>query len=351
MIKILIVDDSETETQLLKYIFSQDPNIEIIGYARNGKDAIFLANKLKPDLITMDIQMPVMDGLEAIRYIMSHQPVPIVVISSKLDSTLDLTFSALEAGAVSVIDKPKAITSPNFKESQNRIIDAVRGLAEIQVIKRRFFSKSTKYKTKVAPPSDNASRNYEIVTIGVSVGGPQVLKIILSALPANFPVPIAIVQHMSEGFITGFTKWLDDNTALLVQEAHHLELLNPGTVYFAPDNFHFELDRQNEHLVAKLVKGKAISGFCPSATALFRSAAKISGNKAIGLLLTGMGNDGADGLLELKKAHGHTLIQDKQSSVVFGMAGAAQLLGAVDKEIKLDQIAQYLIDVTTKPKK
>lgn len=346
MIKILIVDDSETEVAILKSLFSAEEDFEVIACAKNGKEAVELVGVLKPDLITMDIEMPVMDGFEAIRMIMTQHPTPIVVISSKLnDESLSATFQAMEAGALSVLEKPINITMPSFKLEKRKIIDTLRSMAEIKVIKRRFYTKSKKHSPPITHPS-LSENNYEIVAIGSSVGGPQALKTILEKIPRNFPIPIVIVQHMTQGFINGFAKWLDTNTHLKIKNPTHNEILMKGHVYFAPDGYHMEIARSHQHLIAKLVTGKPISGFCPSITALFQSVAKVCGKNAIGILLTGMGSDGAKGLLELKHAKAHTLIQDKESAVVFGMAGVAQSLGAVDKMVELDQIADYLQKIT-----
>lgn len=345
MIRILIVDDSATELAILKHIFSSAPDIQVIGSAKNGKEAIELAAQLKPDLITMDILMPVMDGYEAIRHIMRNNPTPIVVISSHLNKNLvSATYEALDAGALSVLEKPLNIHSPNFNIEQKRLIDTVRSMAEIKVIRRRFHleSKSQKNSSTGEIPIKNA--NFDIVAIGTSVGGPHALKIILSQLPTHFRVPIVIVQHMIPGYIEGFAQWLNENTQLKIKNATDQEILVGGTVYFAPDKYHLTVKLIQGKLVAKLVPGVPVSGFCPSVTVLFQSIAKACGDKAIGVLLTGMGHDGADGLLELKKAHGHTVIQDEKSAVVFGMAGVAQSLGAVDNVVELDKIAQYLIN-------
>lgn len=341
MIKILIVDDSETERTILKNIFQSETDITVVGYAKNGKEAVEMTAALKPDLITMDIHMPFMDGIEAIRHIMSQNPTPIVVISSTVNDTeLNTTFKALAAGALSVLAKPTDIRSSDFAASKNNLLEVVRSMAEIKVIKRRFVTHSL---PKVIVPTEALSPAcYQIVAIGTSVGGPQVLKKILSALPADFPVPIVIVQHMTYGFIQGFVKWLNNNIALNVKNAEQDEVLQNGTVYFAPDAYHLEICNQQGKLTANLTTGHPESGFRPSATVLLNSVAKTCGKHAIGILLTGMGNDGAKGLLALKQAQGHTLIQDPDSAVVFGMAGVAQSLGAVDKVIDVDQFADYL---------
>ena len=349
MIKILIVDDSETETTILKHILEGNADFQVIGCAKNGAEAVKLVPKLKPDIITMDIQMPIMDGFEATRLIMSQNPTPIVVISSKLnDIELDTTFRALNAGALSVLAKPFHVTSPTFKVEQKRIIDTIRSMAEIKVVKRRAPVDKSPQKSITQPEATEHHGTQEIVAIGASIGGTQALNAILSKLPIDFPVPIVIVQHMMPGFITSFTKWLDDNTQLAVQEITDKQVLKKGTVYFATDHLHFEIQRQNGHLMSKLVKAPPVSGFCPSITVLLQSVAKNCGRRAIGILLTGMGSDGAEGLLAMKEAHGHTIIQDKDSSIVFGMAGVAQTLGAVENILKLNKIADYLIKITAR---
>lgn len=341
MIKILIVDDSATELAILKHIFSSAADIEVVGCAKNGKEAIQFAEQLKPDLITMDLQMPVMDGYEAIRHIMRKNPIPIVVISSKLNrNSMTATYEALDAGALSVLEKPLNINSSNFYIEKKRLIDTVRSMAEIKVIRRRFFRES---QTTILPCEANVkNRHFDIVVIGASVGGPQALKRILTKLPVNFQVPIVIVQHMIPGYMQGFSQWLDDNSLLKIKNATDNEILVGGVVYFAPDKYHLTVKSIQGNLMAKLVKGKPISGFCPSVTVLMQSVAKTCGDRAIGVLLTGMGHDGADGLLEMKKAHSHTIIQDEKSAVVFGMAGVAQSLGAVDNTVELEKIAPYL---------
>ncbi len=350
MIKILIADDSPTETAVLKSLFEAESDLKVVGCAHNGEEAVNLARKLKPDVITMDIAMPVMDGLEATRLIMSHTPTPIVIISSRInDKLMDATFQSLEAGAVTVLEKPANIMDSSSSRKRQHMIDTLRSMSEIKVFKRRFFiSKREKSSSLVVDTSVLSPGEYELVAIASSIGGPQVLKLILAKLPIDFPSPIMVVQHMTAGFIEGFTEWLNDHSDLTVKYAQNNEVLMPGTMYFAPDHHHLQVGRADGKLICKLTNGPPVSGFCPSATVLLESVAKVCGKKAIGLILTGMGSDGAEGLLALKKRKGHTLIQDPKSAVVFGMAAVAQSLGAVDKVVELNQIADYLIKMTTK---
>lgn len=341
MIKILIVDDSPTETLLLQRLFEHEKDMKIIACAKNGAEAIKLIPLLKPDIITMDIEMPVMDGLEATRIIMMTHPTPIVVISSTAHSESDKTIQALEAGALTVLGKTFNLLSS--KKECKRVIDTIRNMSEIKVIKRRFHTPLLKKATST--PVSVKKTDFEIVAIGASVGGPQALSKILSNLSVDFPVPIVVVQHMTEGFIEGFVSWLNAHVALHVTLAKDNEPLVKGNIYFAPDNCHLEIKRTQGKLFAQLVTAPPIAGFCPSVTALLQSVATTCHKKGVGVILTGMGNDGAQGLLALKKAHGHTLIQDKESAVVFGMAGVAESLGAVNKIVELDQIANYLTKI------
>ncbi|MFJ1267209.1 chemotaxis-specific protein-glutamate methyltransferase CheB [Legionella lytica] len=346
MIRVLIVDDSPTEVALIQHIIESTHDMIVVGVAKNGKEAIELTTKLKPDLITMDIQMPVLDGLEATRIIMAHHPTPIVVISSTVsDESLNATFHILEAGALTALTKPINIFSPSFKERSAYIIDTLRSLSDIRVTKKPLkmphedVRKITKHKHKV-----NVG-HYELIAMGASVGGPMALKTILSHLPPDFSLPIVVVQHMSNGFIRGFVQWLEQNVSLKVKVPTNGELLEKGTVYIAPDKKHLQIRREHDRLVSKLIDGDSNEGFCPSITELLQSVAKVSGKKAIGVLLTGMSDDGAEGLLALKQAHGHTLIQGPGSAVVFGMGAVAQSIDAVDQVIELDSIASYLTTI------
>lgn len=348
MIKILIVDDSPTEVALIQHILGSAPDMSVMGIAQNGQEAIELVAKLKPDLIIMDIHMPIMDGLEATRIIMSKNPTPIIVISSMInDESINATFPILEAGALSALAKPVNVFSPSFTEQSNHILDTLRSLAEIRVMKKTL-KKSSVYKNEVQQSGfKKQASKYELIAMGASVGGPMALKTLLSQLPVNFPLPIVIVQHMSNGFIRGFTHWLAENVSLKVKIAVNDEQLQPGTVYIAPEQKHLEIERHHEKLVSKLIDGDSALDFCPSITTLLQSVARVSGKKSIGVLLTGMSDDGAAGLLELKKAEGHTLVQDQSSSVVFGMGAVAQSLHAVDEVIELKRIARYLTDMCT----
>lgn len=344
MIKILIVDDSTTDSMLLKHIFETQEDMTVVGCAHNSIEALQLIEKLKPDLITMDIEMPHMNGYETTKLIMTKFPTPVVIISSNVtDHEVDATFKALEAGAFSVLRKPSDVQSNDFPRVSSYMIDTVRSMAEIKAIKKMRFTKS---KVIPMPISESFQKHYKLIAMGASVGGPQALKKILSELPADFPVPIVIVQHMAHGFIEDFVKWLDGQVALKVKCAVDDEKLKSGVVYFAPDDYHCTIQQRKNGYYISFVKGPLITGFCPSITMLMKSIAIFCNGDVVGVLLTGMGLDGADGMRELKHKGAHTIVQDEESCIVYGMGNVATSFGAVDVEIELNEIGRYLIALT-----
>lgn len=348
MIRILIVEDSQVVALLLKAIFEHEPDMRVVGHARDGRAGVQLAHELKPDLITMDIRMPVMDGFEATRMIMANDPIPIVVISSSVDDEeLRTTFRAIEEGALSVIEKPRGISHPDFDSIRRELVDTVRAMAEVRVVRRRSHVRPKDvdiYETAIR----QGTRAYELVAIGCSTGGPQALQQILGMLPVGFPVPIVVTQHISKGFIGGLVSWLAGNTLLAVKQAEQGEALRAGTVYFAPDGQHLLVARQAGGLVVNLSNDALANGFRPSASPMFQSVARTCANHAVGVLLTGMGVDGADGLLALRRAGGHTIVQDQESAVVYGMPGAAIALDAVDQVVFIDRMPAYLSSIVRK---
>lgn len=341
MINVLIVDDSQVVAMLIKLIIEQEPDMQVIGIASDGREAVRMAHELKPDIITMDICMPGMDGFEATRMIMNNDPTPIVVVSSSIDDEeMRGTFRAIENGALQVIEKPHGPNHPRFEHCRRELVEALRTMSDVKVIRRR--------KPAVGPVDifedaiRQGNRAFEIVMIGCSTGGPQALRQVLGSLPVGFPVPIAIVQHISTGFIAGLVSWLQGNSLLNIKLAEKGEKLQASTVYLAPDGFHLQVRRNGAGLCADLSDSEAVSGFKPSATLLFNSAAKHCPKHAIAGLLTGMGDDGASGLLEARRAGCHTFVQDEKSAVVYGMPGMALAIDAVDQIVELDKIAPYL---------
>jgi len=344
MIRILIAEDSKVIALLLSSILGNEPDMKVVGVAEDGAKAIQMSRDLRPDLVTMDIHMPQVDGFAAIRTIMTENPVPIVVVSSLSSGTeRDVTFRALEEGAVAVIEKPQTLSDSDFERTRRQLVETVRAMAEVKVVKRRLNSQRSAERT--GPCALQPRGEYKVLAIGCSTGGPQVLHRILSALPADFPIPVVVVQHITHGFIDGLAAWLQGHTPLKVKLAENGEPLRHSSIYFAPDDYHLLIAKSRDGFSAKLESGEPVRGFMPSVDQLFHSIARSCSGQAIGILLTGMGDDGARGLLEMKHSGCHTLIQDEASSVVFGMGGSALALDAVNRIVKLKEISGYLANL------
>jgi two-component system chemotaxis response regulator CheB len=343
MIRILITEDSDVVAMLLKAIFEAEPDMRVIGRAANGREAVTLCHELKPDLVTMDIRMPVMDGFDATRMIMSTEPLPIVVVSSSVDDEeLRITFRAIDEGALAVIEKPRGLHHPDFEKIRRDLVETVRAMAEVKVVRRRRARPSPEiFETRVA----RGSTAFEVVGIACSTGGPQALSAILGGMPVGFPLPILVVQHISPGFIGGLVSWLRGQTLLDVCLAEHGQPLRPGTIYLGPDDHHLEVERESGKLCVSLSDAPPVERFRPSGNVLFRSLARACGRAAIGGVLTGMGSDGAVGLGALRAAGGHTFVQDEDSAVVYGMPSAALALKAADQIVPLARIPAHLVEL------
>lgn len=336
MIKVLVVDDSLIIQQIIVDILNSDKDIKVIGVVNSGESAIKFIYKNKPDIITMDIIMPGMGGFEAIKTIMETNPVPIIVISGLSNNeNMNKTFEAMEAGAVSVIKKPLEIKGDNFEKISKNIIKMVKLMSEIKVVKRR--ANYNKIKPNVSSQFKNSFRNIKLVVIGVSTGGPPVLQTIFSKLPENIKIPILVVQHIVPGFINGLIDWLSKVTRYPIHIAKQGEKVLPGHIYFAPDGFHMEIRPNNKIFLSDEDRE---NGLKPSVSHLFRSAANYYGKDVMGILLTGMGKDGAKELKLLKDKGALTVVQDKESSVVYGMPGEAVKLGAETYILSPEKIAE-----------
>jgi len=343
MIKVLIVEDSPVVSAFLAYFLNSDPEMQVIGTANNGIEAIEAVKRKKPDIITMDINMPKMNGLEATREIMESIPVPIVIVTGSYDTTeIAITFSALEAGAVAIVRRPTGIGHPEHETTLKALIRAVKLMSEVKVVKRR--PATTRRKTSdiaVSPPIEETSgyAKVRVVAMGASTGGPLALQTVLSGLSGDFPAPVLIVQHIAEGFAPGFAEWLNQKTDLLVHVARDGERILPKHVYVAPNGFHMGVKYAGR---IALAGDEPENGLRPSVSYLFRSVANVYGQHAVGVLLTGMGNDGALELKRLKEKGAVTLVQDEVSSVVFGMPGQAITLDAATHVFSPEGIAEKL---------
>jgi two-component system chemotaxis response regulator CheB len=339
-IRLLIVDDSPTACEVLKEVFRLDGRFDLVGIAHDGRRALKMVAELTPDVVTMDIHMPGMDGFETTSRIMHEHPCPIVIVSSSWDSgSVEKSMKALAAGAVSAMAKPSGPTRPGWDRERRALADTVASMAEVKVVRRRpsrFAGDQEK-----TSPAMGFGRKHEaqILAIGASTGGPPVLQSILSGLPGDYPMPVVVVQHIAHGFLEGLVSWIDQRTALRAVVAQDGQIMTAGTVYFAPTDRHLEVTRRKE---IKLVDSAPEYGTRPSVGHLFKTVEKSFKSQAIGVLLTGMGRDGALELKGMRDAGAVTIIQDKPSSVIWGMPGEADRLGAAHFALPPDAIVEKL---------
>lgn len=345
-VRVLLADDSPTIRHYLSSIMTEMNNLVIVGEARNGREVIKLAQELSPDVISMDINMPQMDGLEATRRIMSVSPTPVVVVSGLIDSDIELSMRAIEAGALAVVEKPPDRNNPNFEDKRKQLVTTIRAMAGVSVISRRH----EKYKLDgesqefvAVKPNTNRLIRPEVLGIGASTGGPSAIHRLLTEFKADLPVPILVVQHMPHEFLQGLTRWLQRSTHLQVKIAESGDKLQAGHVYIAPGTAHMTLRRQGDDLLVQLIRERGKPQYQPSVNMLFNSMATICRSNAIGVILTGMGDDGASGLLAMKQAGAKTLAQDEQSSTVYGMPHAALQCGAVNSVMPLASLAPEIL--------
>jgi len=343
MIDVLIVDDSPTIRQLVRRILESDPALRVVGEAGNGQAAISCCQRQDPDIITMDIHMPIMDGYATIRKIMAESPRPIVVLTStESEIRCGVAVKGIEAGALSVIRKPCGL--PGEDRRADELIRQVKAMAGVKVIRRRLPD-SVEHITGGRTPllRKPGAGAFKLVAIGASTGGPPAIKEILDHFTDRpLPVPIAIVQHISKGFVKGLARWLKDTTRLPVQVVKNGDHLVAGNVYLAMDNRHLMMGHDGR---VWLMDSAPIDGHRPSVTAMFNSVARNFGASAVGVQLTGMGKDGADGLKALREAGGHTIAQDENSSVVFGMPKEAIARGAAVEVLPVNRIGARLVDL------
>lgn len=339
-IRLLVVEDSPSVREFLLYLFASDPGIQVIATASNGEEAVAVVKSRHPDVITMDLHMPKMDGYTATRAIMESVPTPIVIVTgSSAESDRHATLAALEAGALAVMKRPNAIGHPSHAATARELIQTVKLMSEIKVVKR--WAKPHPEPEKLAEPPliPESARPPRIVAIGSSTGGPLVLQQILSGLPRDFPLPIVIVQHIAQGFSEGFAEWLGTASGFATHIAEDGVHLRPGHAYIIPSGLQGYVDRRGYIL---LKKDSAENGHCPSVSTLFRSVTQAYGGASIGILLTGMGQDGATELGQMRSRGALTIAQDKQSSVVHGMPGSAIAQGAATHVLDPEKIVALL---------
>lgn len=349
-IRVLIIDDSASVRQALTHVLEQDPDIEVMGAA---SDPFMAAKKIQeelPDVITLDVEMPRMDGITFLRKIMAQRPIPVVMCSSLTEEGSQTLMQALEAGAVDVILKPKIGAADHLAESGIRVREAVKAAAVARLGRNRREITSAMPAAKltadaVLPPPDGramAKTTEMVACIGASTGGTEALRVLLEQLPANSP-GIVIVQHMPDKFTAAFAQRLNTLCEVEVKEAVHGDPVLRGHVLIAPGDKHMMLERQGARYHVAVRQGPLVSRHRPSVDVLFRSAARAAGGNAMGVILTGMGDDGARGMNEMHQAGAYTVAQDEATSIVFGMPKEAIAHGGVDRILPLDQIAREIL--------
>lgn len=329
MIRVVVADDSPLVRGLVRQLLETDPGIRVVGEAVNGAEAVAMARRLRPDVLLMDVRMPVMDGIEATAAIMAERGVPILVLSASVLEDTSVAFRAVQAGAIDVVAKPEGVAHAQGGYAELDLVRRVKLVASVPAIRRG---------RRLAAPADETPRTArrDLVALGASTGGPPALAMVLGSFGPDLPVPLVAVQHIAPGFLEGFVEWLDSVVPLDVRVAEPGTLAEPGAVYFAPEGHHLRVGASG---TLRVQEGPAVDGHLPSVTALFESVAESFGPRAVGVLLTGMGRDGASGLLKLRAAGARTICQDEATCVVFGMPAVAIELGAADRVVPIEGVA------------
>lgn len=339
-IRVLIVDDSALMRGLLSKLISMAPDMEVVGAAPDAQTAREMIKALNPDVMTLDVHMPKMGGLEFLERLMRLRPMPVVMVSSFTESGSETTLKALELGAIDFIGKPRADSGRSMENYAEELVEKIRAAKGARL--RGSMSSSAASPSLATPTRLGLAASGKIIFVGASTGGTEAIKEFLLGIPADCP-PILIVQHMPESFTASFARRLDTLCAPRVIEAQGNEKIEPGTVYIAPGHSHLLIRRGNSGFLTELAPTPPVNRHRPSVDVLFDSAAALVGRKAVGVILTGMGKDGAQGLLRLRQAGARTFGQDEASCVVYGMPREAFLIGAVEEQCSLEDIARRVI--------
>ncbi|WP_373542087.1 chemotaxis protein CheB [Chamaesiphon sp.] len=334
--KVLLVEDSSIALELLQRLLRSSPEVEVVGTARNGREALELIPQINPSVICTDLHMSPIDGLELTKQVMASFPRPILVISNSVqeDDTRNI-FGLLQAGAVDIFPKPTSGDYQEYERVKDRLLAKIKMLSQVTVKPR---SHNLELRSPAVASSHDTS-SLQAIAIGASTGGPQAIHKIITSLPPDLPVPIICAQHIGDGFLTGLISWLKEDSHLHVKVAQMGETPAPKTVYFAPERAHLEFDAQGKFIYSNFT---ASTGTCPSIDALFRSVARIYGRSSASILLTGMGTDGVAGTEAVAAAGGLTIAQDEQSCLVFGMSKLAIATGTIGHILSLAEIAPFL---------
>lgn len=346
-IRVLVVDDSSLVRKIITDILESDPQIKVVGTANNGKSAVYKNQELDPDVITMDIEMPIMDGLTALKEIIETRPRPVIMMSVLTQHGADATFRALELGAVDFIPKPSSMLSLSVDEIGDLLILKVKSVYNLKIQKKKTEEvkpEKTPAKTVSALPAMPSGKiSNTLVAIGTSTGGPSALLQVFRGIPENFPSSVLVVQHMPEGFTRAFSERLDGASTLKVKEAEDGDVVTAGCGYIAPGHSHMILEMRGGDRIIRLSKGAKVSGHRPSIDVLFDSVAA-NAQRAIGVIMTGMGRDGADGIKKIREKGGRTFAQNEETSVVYGMNRVAVESGAIDEIVPLMELSKKIVE-------
>ena len=337
-IRVLIIEDSAVIREFLCYIIGRDPRLAVAAAVESAEAALKILDRVSPDVISLDIRLPGMNGLEATRRIMSRRPTPIVVVSASVEAEdLKITMSALQAGALAVVEKPLGSTQSQYESLAERICTQLAIMSQVQVVRQRF----PRGRRPAPAPAKPLPNSYRVLAVAASTGGPNALMVLLSGLGKDFPLPIAVVQHITPSFLAGFASWLASVCPCPVELVAGRQAMAPGRVYMATADRHLRVEQG----CVRVDAGDPVCAQRPSATVLFESMAQSLGPHALGALLTGMGEDGAEGLLAVHQAGGFCIAEDASTAVVNGMPAAAARLGAAHELLPLPAIAPRIVEL------
>ncbi|WP_313756546.1 chemotaxis response regulator protein-glutamate methylesterase [Tissierella sp.] len=345
MIKVLIVDDSALIRKILTDILISDTEISVVGTARNGKEALEKIEVLKPDIVTLDIEMPLMDGLTTLKHIVSkYSKLPVVMISSLTSEGAELTLKALDEGAVDFLPKPTNVFSLSQGDIKKEIIEKIKAGAKSKFYVRQPIKKVNAVKEFEDRSTIGQEKFDNIVAIGTSTGGPRALQTLIPELPANINAAILIVQHMPPKFTKSLADRLNSISNIRIKEAEDGDILSKGWGYIAPGDYHMTVIEESKDLIIRLNKEPQVMGLRPTVDKMMESVAKINGYSKTGIILTGMGSDGAKGIAKMRQAGSYTIAQDESTSVVYGMPKSASATNCIDIVLPIDKIATKIID-------
>ena len=344
-IKVLIVDDSAYSRQAIRKALETDQQIEIAGVSTDGVDAMAKTIMLKPDLITLDLEMPGMDGFTFLRWLMNKRPTPVIIVSSYSDSKT--VFKALELGAADFIAKPQKIAHEEFQKLQADLFRKVKGMKQLRMDKLRKNLELVDEEKREGKSHAWSARGIEAVAIGSSTGGPNALKVIITRLPSDFPASIVVSQHMPRGFTASFAERLNGLSRLEVKEAQDGDIVERGKVLVCPGGHHMLFKRKGKKVVTSIKKSKDSDRYIPSISAMMSSASEIFGSRMMGIVLTGMGNDGTSGMMEIKKKGGYTIAESEETAIVFGMPSEVINAGAAGRVLPISEIPDEMIRLTS----